>query len=242
MSLECFTGNQKTILSIDFDRNSTCLQNCSYCYVDNMERIYPAYLQKIQRNTKRVKDDAVDFAKRLNNEYTKARKSKAKQFDRLDKIPVRVYGSGDFIPEHLEFLKELKFPFFMISKNLTTNDLKQYIPELLKIPNLTTLRLSFDDANINNYSPIKQYYNTDRIGFCYTGLADGFAKQKQDGYKFDVFFNISHKHAEQDKAGTHKEHCPTDVGGLALQKACTFCNRCWRSSVTKPSNWNTIQV
>ncbi len=242
MSLECFTGNQKTILSIDFDRNSTCLQTCSYCYVNNMERIYPAYLQKIQRNTKRVKDDANDFAKRLNDEYKKARSSKSKQFERLDKVPVRVYGSGDFIPEHLDFLKELKFPFFIISKNLTTNNLKQYIPELLKIPNLTNLQLSFDDANMNNYSHVKHYFNQDRIKFCYTGLPDEFDVQKKASHEFNVFFNISHKHAEQTKAGTHKERCPVDVGELALQKACTFCNRCWRSSVTKQSDWNTSQT
>ncbi len=241
MSLECFTGNQKTILSIDFDRGSTCLQNCSYCYVDNMERIYPSYLSKIQRNTKQVKDDPVAFAKRLNEEYTKARKSKSKQFNRLDKMPVRIYGSGDYIPGHYQVLENLNFKFFMISKNLTTPAMRSHIPKLLTIPELTTLRLSFDASNISNYDAVKQYYGKDRIGFCYTGMADDFQQQKDAGYKFDVFFNISHKHSEIDKAKLHKEACPTDVGDLKLQKACTHCNRCWRSSVTS-GNWNTFQA
>ena len=207
-----------------------------------MEQIYPSYLGKIQRNTKQVKDDPIAFAERLNNEYGKARKSKAKNFERLDKIPVRIYGSGDFIPEHFTVLENLKFKFFMISKNLTTPAMTQYIDKLLTIPRLTTLRLSFDSSNMSNYNAVKKYFGKDRIGFCYTGLAGDFQEQKDAGYKFDVFFNILHKHSEIAEARLHSEKCPVDVGALKLQKACTHCNRCWRSSVTSKPDWNTFQA
>ncbi len=110
MSLQSFTGNQKTILSIDFDRGSTCMQTCDYCYVNNMERIYPSYLSKITRNSEKTKtpEGRKEFADSLNSEYTKARNSKSKQFEHLDRIPVRVYGSGDFVPEHYETLDHVE--------------------------------------------------------------------------------------------------------------------------------------
>ncbi len=242
MSLQSFTGNQKTILSIDFDRGSTCMQTCSYCYVNNMERIYPSYLGKVQRNSELLKtfEGIQEFTTRLNDEYRKARKSKSKQYERLEKLPVRIYGAGDFIPIHIEFLKNLNFKFFMISKNLTTDKLSPYIHQLLEIPNLTSLRLSFDDSNMENYEKVKHLHGSDRIGFTYTGLPDHFQEWKEKGFKFDMFFNISHKKEEINKARAHKERCPVDTDNLALQKACTYCARCWRSSVTKNSNWNKI--
>lgn len=242
MSLECFTGNQKTVVSVDFDRGSTCLQHCSYCYVDNMERIYPSYLAKITRNSETVKADPVDFAERLNKEYGKARNSKAKQYERLNKLPVRIYGSGDFIPEHLAFLQNADFKFFIISKNLTTDGLRDYIDELLKIDNLTSIQLSFDMANIGNYEKVKHLYGQDRIGFSFTGLSDDLTRLKEEGYQFNVYFNIAKRKAEYEKARLHREACPADAGKLKLQKACTHCNRCWRSSVTSSSNWNTFQA
>ena len=240
MSLECFTDNQKTILSIDFDRESTCKQICSYCYVDNMERIYPAYLEKIKRNTRKVNENAENFANTLNDEYTKRRKSKSKKYERLDKLPVRLYGSGDFIPKHLEFINKLKFKFYIISKNLTRPELQRYIPILLGNPNLTNLRLSFDAQNMCNYKNLSGYYGTDRVSLCYTGMPDEFEEQKKLGFKFDTFFNISDKKIEREKAKKFNESCPCDAGVMKLQKSCTYCNRCWRSSVTKVPSWNTM--
>ena len=238
MSLIKFTGNQKTILSIDFDRNSTCMQHCPYCYVDNMERIYPAYLRKIERNTEGVRENPELFAEGLNEEYRKARRSKAKSFIGLENISVRVYGSGDFVPKHFEFLKELEFKIFLISKNLVTNKHYKYIDRLLGLPTVTRIMLSFDNQNIGNYDRVKKYLGQDRIGFCFTGLSDDFQEWKDKGYKFDVFYNISGKQAEKEKASLHRESCPCDSGSLPLQKACITCNECWRSSITETANWN----
>ena len=227
---QCFTDNQKTILSLDFDRNSTCMQTCSYCYVDNMERIYPAYKAKIERNTKKLTENPVAFAENLNEDYKKKKKSKAKRYEGLNKLPVRIYGSGDFKPVHMLTLKGLDFKFFMISKNLTTPTLRSKVEELRGIENLTSLVLSFDNANImTNYNAVKQHYGKSKIKFAFTGLPDSFKDWKDMGYKFDVFFNISHKKEHVAQAKTFKERCPADTSELALQKACTKCSKCWRS-------------
>ena len=109
MSNQAFTMNSKTLLSVDSDRFKTCPQICDYCYVGNLERIYPAYKSKLTRNTDWAKKDAAGFAAALNNEYRKYRKSSSVKFERLDKLPARIYGSGDFVPEHLEFMKLLDF-------------------------------------------------------------------------------------------------------------------------------------
>ena len=240
MSFECFTENQKTILSIDFDRPGTCIQICDYCYVENMERIYPAYLAKIKRNSDfmKTKQGQIDFAERLNKEYEKARKSKSKTLERLDRIPVRVYGSGDFIVEHFEVLKRLNFKFFVISKNVTTTNLRPYIDRLLALKNLTTLCLSFDNQNMRTYKDVKHYFKQNKIRFMFTGLPDSFQSWKNLGLQFDVFFNIKKTKEEKDKAKNFKERCPADVGEMKLQKACTYCNKCWRSTVTKTPDWN----
>ena len=102
MSNQAFTMNSKTLLSVDFARFKTCPQICDYCYVGNLERIYPAYASKLKTNDKWSKDNPTTFGLQLNAEYEKKRKSKAKNYKRLDKLPVRIYGSGDFIPEHLK--------------------------------------------------------------------------------------------------------------------------------------------
>lgn len=94
--MQVFTKNSKTVLSIDFDRISTCPQICSYCYVGNMERIYPTYKAKIERNANLAKENPGNFAEQLNNEYGQLRKSKSKNYLNLNKLPVRVYGSGDY--------------------------------------------------------------------------------------------------------------------------------------------------
>ena len=103
MSLQVFTKNSKTILSVDFNREQTCYQICEYCYVTNLERIYNTYADKIKRNDNLAKDNPKTFAQQLNTEYTKIRRSSSKQYVRVENLPVRIYGSGDFIPEHLDW-------------------------------------------------------------------------------------------------------------------------------------------
>jgi len=206
--------------------------------VGQLEKIYKAYKPKIEKNEKLAKDNPSLFAKRLNDEYNKLIKSKAKNYARLDKLPVRIYGSGDFKPHHLHFLKQLKFKFYIISKNITQRHMTMFIDPLLKLENLTKIVLSFDNQNMNTYSHVRDYLNKDKIGFAYTGMADDFNLIKTQGYKFTIFFNISNKKVEKEKSRRIKEQCPCDSGLLAHDKSCSFCNKCWRSSVTKQRDWN----
>lgn len=236
--MQAFTSNSKTILSIDFDRFKTCSSICSYCYVGNMERIYPAYKQKIERNENWAKTKPDDFANQLNKEYKKLRQSKSKKYDRLDKLPVRVYGSGDYHPIHHEWMKRIEFKFYIISKTLTLRHMQKELNKLLKLKNLTKVILSFDKDNLKNYKDCEKLYKTDKIGFSYTGMADEFNIVKTSGYAFDIFFNISDKKIEKEKSRLIKEQCPCDSGLLAHAESCSKCNKCWRSSVTSNSNWN----
>ena len=241
MSKLLFTENQKTILSIDFDRQNTCLQFCSYCYVENMERIYPTYLNKITINSQNAKQGPIEFASQLNKEYIKARGSKSKKYIRLEKLPVRVYGSGDYLKEHFKFLNHLDFKFFIISKNLTRKEYTGEIGKLLKIPNLTSIVLSLDDQNIlSSYHRVKKYKKQNKLKLCYTGMPDAFKSWKESGIEVDIFFNISKKQVERLKSREFKEHCPCDSGLMKLAQSCTLCSKCWRSSSTKMRGWNSI--
>jgi len=206
-----------------------------------MERIYPAYKDKTTRNDEWARDNASSFAQQLNLEYEKARKSRSKQFQRLDKLPVRIYGSGDYIPEHYEFLAGLDFKFYIISKNLTEESNQTHIKNLLSIRNLTSICLSFDNSNLDRYETLKHLYQTDRFKFTYTGMADDFNEIKQTK-QFDIFFNISKKKIEQEKSRLIKEQCPCDSGSLLHNKSCSFCNKCWRSSITRGKTWNTQNI
>ena len=186
-----FTENTKTILSVDFDRQSTCLQFCDYCYVTNMEKIYPTYLNKITRNGDMAKNNPNKIIDFLNEEYKKYRSSKSKKYGRLDKLPVRIYGSGDYLPEHYQILEKLEFKFFVISKNIVRTNLIGEIPKLLNLKNLTNLVLSLDDQNIlGGYQRIKHYHGADRVSLAYTGMPDSFEQWKNSGLLFDIFFNI----------------------------------------------------
>lgn len=240
MAAQIFTNNSKTLLSVDFDRFKTCPQICDYCYVGNSERLYPAYKTKLTSNHEWSIKDPKSFASTLNAEYKKYRSSKSKIYDRLNKLPVRIYGSGDFIPEHLEWLKRLTFKFFIISKSLTNKDLFHYINKLLKLDNLTKVILSLDNQNIENYNRIKNLYSTDKIGISYTGLADDFNGWKAVGIKTNIFFNTSNKKVEKQKSRGIKEQCPCDSGLLAHAKSCSYCSKCWKSSITRGNTWNTI--
>jgi hypothetical protein len=233
MQLRAFTENSKTILSVDFNRDFTCEQKCEYCYVENMERIYSAYLNKITRNAQWATENPQGFAQQLNTEYTKLTKSKAKSYKRLGKMPVRLYGSGDFKPKHLEFIQNLDFKFFIISKNLTKPEYYTYISQLLKTQNVTKILLSFDNANLQNYIKLGKLFGKDRIGFCYTGMADEFNEVTEP---FNVFFNISKKQKERAKSRLIKEQCPCDSGVLAHKESCSYCSKCWRSSITNIRN------
>jgi len=238
--MQAFTQNSKTILSIDFDRFATCPTICSYCYVGNMERIYPAYKEKIERNVNWAKDNPDNFAKQLNLEYRKLRKSRAKSFRRLNKLPVRVYGSGDYHPIHYEWMKKVEFKFYIISKTLTLPHMHDELRKLLKLKNLTKICLSFDEYNLENYKSNKKFSKRDKINFAYTGMADEFNGVKSNGYHFNIFFNISGKKIEQAKSRTIQEQCPCDSKSLAHAESCSVCNKCWRSSVTKQKHWNNI--
>lgn len=229
--MEAFTQNSKTILSIDFDRESTCGQICPYCYVNNMIRIYPSYGEKIKRNAKWAKENGKDFAETLNKEYRKLENSRSKSVKRLKKLPVRIYGAGDFIPEHSWFLIELDFKFYIISKNLTRPDTKFYIERLLTLENLTAICLSFDNNNIENYAGVSGYLNKDRIKFSYTGTADDFIAKRKQGYLFNIFFNIKKTKEEKEKSQKLSEACPCDSGKIKHAESCSYCNKCWNSSI-----------
>lgn len=237
--MQAFTQNSKTILSIDFDRFATCPTICNYCYVGNMERIYPAYKAKIEINANWAKDKPENFAVQLNTEYRKHRKSKAKNYARVEKLPVRVYGSGDYHPVHYEWMKKVEFKFFIISKTLTLPHMHTELRKLLKLKNLIKVCLSFDQHNLENYRINKKFFKKDKINFAYTGMADEFNLVKLK-HEFHIFFNISDKKVEKEKSRLIKEQCPCDSGILPLAKSCTFCNKCWRSSVTHGKSWNSI--
>jgi hypothetical protein len=235
--LKAFTANSKTILSVDFNRDKTCPQICKYCYVDNMERIYPAYSKKISKNYEWALNDPIGFASQLNKEYRKLRNSKATTWQRLDKLPIRIYGSGDYIPSHYNFLKHLDFKFFIISKTLTMSTMSYHLKLLLGLNNLTSIVLSIDEQNLKNYKTIKSFYKKDRFKIAYTGHADSFKERTETGEKYDIFFNISSKKIEIEKSKNIKEQCPCDSKALAHAKSCSFCNKCWRSEATKSKKY-----
>jgi hypothetical protein len=195
-----------------------------------MERIYPAYKEKIRKNASWAKENGKNFAETLNREYRQLTNSRSKTLKRLSKLPVRIYGSGDFIPDHAWFLVDLEFKFFIISKNLTTPETKYYIERLLTIDNLTMICLSFDNYNLNNYEGVSGYLGKDRIKFAYTGLADDFKLVKSQGFIFNIFFNISKKALERQKSALHSEACPCDSGKLPHNESCSYCNKCWKSN------------
>lgn len=240
MKLTAFTDNSKTLLSIDFNRFTTCPQICDYCYVGNLERLYPAYANKLRKNDNWSRSNPAEFAAQLNREYRQLRKSKSKKYQRLDKLPVRIYGSGDFIPEHFQWLELLEFKFYIISKSLTNLAYQQYILRLLKLKTLTKIILSLDNQNLNNYQLIQKYYKQDRFGIAYTGLADDYNTHiEQKHIQTTIFFNISPKKIEKAKSRLIKEQCPCDSGVLKHAASCSFCNKCWKSSLTKGQEWNT---
>lgn len=196
-----------------------------------MERIYPAYGDKIRGNSDKVIADPRAFAETLNLEYAKAIKSKAKDYDGLEKLPVRIYGSGDYIKEHLAVLQHLNFKFFLISKTLTEAAFQEDLDEILKIPNCTSVVLSFDTHNIaRTYKVVESRFKQPYIKFSYTGTVDDILVERDFlNRKFNIFFNIGNKKSEKEASKAIKWRCPADSGELALKKACTVCHKCWKS-------------
>lgn len=234
--MSVFTHNSKTVISLDFDRVSTCSQICSYCYVKNTERMYKSYLPKTTKNAEFALKDPALFADTLNGEYRKLINSKQKLTEGLHKLPVRLYGSGDYIKEHYEFMKLLNFNFYIISKNLTLTSYQSELLKLSKLSNITNILLSFDSQNISNYTDVTNFVKANNITnykLAFTGLADEFTKVKQTHPHWNIFFNISDKKIEKDKSKLFKEQCPCDSGALAVEKSCTKCSKCWRSSTIK---------
>lgn len=204
-----------------------------------MENIYPAYLEKIQRNNSWVKKDAKAFARQLNTEYRKHRRSKSKAMKRLEKMPVRIYGSGDYITEHYEFLSNLNFKFYIISKSLTMKEFADDLVLLRQLPNLTRVVLSFDNENIKNYNNVKHLYRTDGIQFAFTGTTEDWILQNEFNKRdFGIFFNIGGKKVDIEANKNIRESCPALSEKIPHAKACSKCNKCWRSSKTKGADWN----
>lgn len=230
-----FTMNSKTVISIDFDRKTTCSQICNYCYVANTERMYKSYGPKILTNAEMAVANPTDFAATINDEYTKLKNSKAKALANLHKLPVRLYGSGDYIKQHFEFISKLTFNAYIISKNLTIADNHPEIQKLENLSNITSILLSFDLQNISNYAATLKYIlanNITKAKFAFTGLPDDFNNIKKDK-KFNIFFNISEKKIEKAKSRLFLEQCPCDSGAIKLENSCAKCSKCWRSAVQK---------
>lgn len=215
------TKNSKTVLSLDFDRKSTCTHNCSYCYVKTMERIYPHYLKKVELNSKMAKEEPVYFSSLINTEVRKI----------LPKHLVRLYGGGDYIAAHFSFIKQLGFPFFIISKNLTTYELRKDVGKLTALPNLTSLVLSLDKDNMDRYSKVSRLRrdHKSKVKLAFTGTPEEFAQANTNGRKFDIFFNIKKDKKNRSKSAEYKESCPCDSGQLEHAKSCTKCSKCWRT-------------
>ncbi len=195
--------------------------------------MYKAYLPKITRNAVLAKTSQKEFAEKLNMEYWKLRKSKSRKMQVLSKLPVRLYGAGDYIPEHYDFISKLSFKTYIISKNLTLLSYKEELIKVLALDTVTKVILSFDRSNISSYTTCAHLFGSDKIGFAFTGLPDEFLKIKQQYPNFNIFFNISNKKSEKDKSKMIKEQCPCDSGGLKLEDSCSKCNKCWRSSISK---------
>jgi hypothetical protein len=248
-----FTHNQKTILSLDFDRVNTCKVICDYCYIENMERIYPAYKAKTEVNTQLARQDPKLFAVKLNQEYNKALNSKSVKFAKLAKLPVRIYGGGDYEKVHYEIFKDLTFPFFLISKTLTMPAYTEDLNNILELPNCKSVVLSYDKYNSAGYlskKELMQQIGNVCYGFknlvtnntkllsavrktkrSYTGIPEDFQIQKEVlDRKYEVFFLISDtKSARAVTKKTVNVRCPADTGEIPLQTACTSCSRCWKT-------------
>lgn len=199
---------------MDFAK-ATCEQRCSYCYVDTLVNIRKAYGVKISKNYISMKLDPLKLAQEANKEYKKLKTN----------ISVRAYGAGDYKPTHYTFFENLDFSTYLISKNLTKQKYQTDLLNLLALPNISSIVLSFDEQNINNYTYCTQYRNHPKIKFCYTGLPTEYSNIRKS-YKFDIFFNTKKSRAARTQANMYSESCPCGTGQLQNTGACSICKRC----------------
>lgn len=113
--------------------------------------------------------------------------------------------------------------------------MENQLNEVLKLPNLTSVVLSFDEQNLKNYTHAVKFFGQDRITFAFTGKPKEFEVLKE---KFNIFFNTSDKKLDKLYTRKFKEQCPCDSGLLPSAQACSHCNKCWRSSLTSGHTWN----
>ena len=213
------TKNTKTVVSLDFDRLTTCLHHCKYCYVNQMEKLYPNYLKKVKKNSILAKNPVI-FSQTLNEEYKKQKV----------KVPsVRLYGGGDYIPRHFNFINKLDFPFFIISKNLTTKYMRKDVGKLVRLSNSTSIILSLDAQIMDRYKKVSRLRrdNRNKVKLAFTGTPDQFEEVNQKGRKFDIFFNIKKDKINRQRSQTYKESCPCDSGQLEHHHSCLKCNKCY---------------
>jgi len=210
------TKNSKTGWSLDFDRKSTCEHNCRYCYVTQMEKIYPAYYDKVVRNGKMAKWQNGKMIKMLNEELEKKKL----------KTPLRVYGGGDFQPEHMEIFRHIATTCYIISKNLTLKKNLEFLKELISIKNVTRILLSYDTQTLHRNRPIIE---SDKIKYCFTGEVEQYKEYVENKFNFDIYFNVRKTKAAKAIAAFISIACPCDAGCIKHDLACLQCRRCWES-------------
>ena len=120
--------------------------------------------------------------------------------------------------------------------------MEKHLDKLLTLPNLTRVVLSFDLQNIeNDRKHLQELRKKDsRIAYAFTGMADDYTSQV--GHTFDIFFNISRKQAELQKSKKIKASCPCDSGAIAHYHSCASCSKCWKSAVTRNTNFNDLDA
>jgi len=214
--------NGKTLISMDFDRHTTCQSLCEYCYVGRIEW-RQHWRQKITRNANAVRENPVNFAKQANTDYTTIKlNAKNTVRERLPHSITRIYGAGDFEPCHLTMFKNLNFKFYIISKALTRKENTSNLLELLKIKNLQKVNLSYDLNNLGNYTKLQH----PKVQRCFTGTPDEYDSISSK-YTFRIFFNRSKKHVDLRKYLKYKNRCVGYSKESTKEYICTHCKKCW---------------
>lgn len=212
------SDNSKTGLSLDFDRASTCEHNCSYCYVKGVELRSPNYRKKVIENGKMAKWQNEKMVKELNEELT-GKHEKGKLL-----APLRIYGGGDFQPEHMVIFEKIAFPCYIISKNLTKEKNFKYINQLTNINNVTKIILSYDVETLHRERPT---IKSNKILYCFTGEVEQHKQFVENKYTFDIYFNIRKTAKAKNLAAKIPTACPCDAGCIGHALACLGCKRCW---------------
>lgn len=188
-----------------------------------MEKYIKHYTSNTDKNCEMATENPEDFAQQCNNTLRKLKTSKAKDWQAL-KIgrPIRIYGVGDYVPQHYEFLKELDFDFYIISKSIIRY---KEIDKVLQLNNLSKLVLSYYSGNLNLYTT--EYYEEPKINYAFTGTSEEFSNALANRGHFDLFYNIEKNKAGYAAAKQYRNACPVDSGRLELAEACVTCSRCY---------------